>query len=427
MKPQKAEVAGRRGFFAAVVLIAGLMGAGPAMAQYGYTQGGYGGAAVGAMAGSAVGSALVAAAGISNPLLSGTLLATSTLGGGYMGARLGSFAGSALDRTVDSNTIWTTVGAVSGGLMGFIFGPSGSLLGKTIGTLIGSGLGSMAGSYLSTSTNRDYNPRTIGALIGGVNGALMAGPLGAAAGVPLGYIGGDLLDKYVFSSGSNDQWGSWDGGSSCFGEGSWGRSDSWQQGPPWTQGAREGGLYPPEAGQKSGSGYFSGSGYDRQGYDSVGYDREGYDREGYDKFGYNRQGVDRKGYDRKGFRPSSDAKTTSTYDPDVYDGYWRSWKTIGGDYPVLGKEHFDYFSDDVKSTAYQRYVSAAPNATDSGAASSTSRDLVTLKQNYRTAVEELQNLARSGASSAAQEEVRNRVLDLEKQLRQRMPSAPGGK
>jgi len=352
----------------------------PARAQYGHTEGGFGGLALGAMGGSAAGSAIVAAAGIANPLLGGAVVATSALAGSYAGAKLGSKAGNTIDNLFTSQTVWTTVGAVTGGLAGFLLGPGGGMVGKVVGAGIGAALGAWAGHHFSSSANSDFNPRTVGALIGGVNGAAIAGPVGAAVGVPVGYIAGDFLNNHVFS---ND----------AFDTSSWSSSNSNYH------------QYIPPASSNT----YSPDGYDREGYDRLGYDRQGYDREGYDRFGYDKNGRDRQGYNRNGFGTNAPGITpqpitpqpgasptpiTSTYDPGLYNAYWQQWGETGGPYPTFDSSHWADYPPATRQVAQDRYTQAA------GAASPTSTDLVQLKQAYMQAVDNVQRLATSGASDA---------------------------
>ena len=326
-----------------LVAIVILLAPAPASAQFGRTEGGFGGAALGAMGGSAAGSALVAAAGIANPLLGGAMLATTTLAGTYAGAKLGSRAGNTLDQRVDKRVIWDAVGGVTGALAGFAFGPGAGMIGKVIGASVGAALGAWAGNHFAPKANTDLNPRTAGALIGGVNGALLGGPVGAAVGVPLGYIGGDLLDSQVFSNGTFN-----------LGQGS--------ANPPAAQGAA--------------------TGRDREGFDALGYDARGFDREGYDRFGYDKRGLDRNGYNRAGFG-SATPKPSQTYDPKVYGDFWQAWRQTGGAKPEFEDEHWKLF----------------PKATTASGAAAPSSTLVTLKQDYMKAVEDMQKAAGTGTDA----------------------------
>lgn len=372
-----------------------VMFAAPASAQYGRTQGGFGGAALGAMGGSAAGTALVAAAGIANPLLSGALLATSTLGGSYLGAKIGSRAGNTLDQRVDKSTIWAMVGGVTGGLAGFAFGPSGTFIGKVLGASVGAALGAWAGHHFAGKADRDYNPRTFGALLGGVNGALIGGPVGAAVGVPLGYIGGDFLDRNVFSNRTYDvdRW-------------RYGRRYDDEDGN-WDFDNRHG-YYPPGSGRGR-------SGVDREGFDRLGYNRDGYDREGYDRFGYDKDGLDRRGFDKKGFRKVE--RGQDHYDPGVYNDYWQTWGRLGGEYPKFGKDHFQFFPPPVQKVSWDRYAQRAPSAIPSA-------DLITLKMEYKKAVDALQRLGAAGTQAARQEAL-ERLRELEAQLQQKYREETG--
>ncbi|MBI4862055.1 MAG: hypothetical protein HY815_17635 [Candidatus Riflebacteria bacterium] len=407
-----------------LALAVALFLAGPTWAQFGHTQGGYGGAALGAIGGATAGSALIAAAGIANPLLSGTLLAASTLGAGYVGARMGSKVGNTFDSRIDPKTMWTFVGAVSGSLMGFMFGPAGGIVGKVLFTGLGAALGGIAGNYLAGNANKDYNARTIGALIGGVNGALIGGPVGAAVGVPLGYIAGDQLEKHVFSKDTLGFDRGWRYG------GYYGDQDQYgligKGGKLWDFDKRHG-YYPPDPYQQGQSGpYYDGSGFDRTGYDRLGYDKHGYDREGYDKFGYDKFGYDRDGYNRKGYKRDGSYSAvkgqSTTYDPKTYNDYWQAWGQVGGDYPQLTQDHFKYFPDQVKSVAYDRYASntgLSPASADS--------DLVALKQEYLKQVETVQGLSGKGVSAAEQDAALKRLQELEAQLKSKVGQEVGGK
>src|SRR5687768_11056161 len=109
----------KRGSIGAIVLcMIFAMLAAPASAQPRPRQGSdsartYGGAALGAFGGGALGSSLIAAAGIANPLLAGSLLATTTFAGTYSGAKLGALASNNVDGNTNKKAVWTAVGAVS--------------------------------------------------------------------------------------------------------------------------------------------------------------------------------------------------------------------------------------------------------------------------------------------------------------------------
>lgn len=403
----------RSGLLVALCLTLGLMPA-PAVAQYGHTQGGYGGAALGAAGGASLGTALVAAAGLANPLLSGAVVATGALGGLLVGGKVGSQVGNSIDRKFSVPDTWAMVGAVSGSLLGFTLGPSGSLVGKVLGAGIGALAGAWAGDHFAGKANKDYNPRTIGALIGGINGALAAGPIGAAVGVPLGYIGGNLMEKYVFSDRSFKlpEWRGWDGN---------GRSG---------RGNYAHGYYPPDPNWKHGPGGFDAGGRDREGFDRNGYDHSGYDREGYDLAGFDRYGRDRQGHDKNGFRSATSGtpgtKPLPTYDPEIYDGYWGAWKTVGGDYPALGQDHFKFFPESERLSTTTRYqVAAEASGTQpvSVSGGSSDSDLVAVKQDYMKAIERVQALTKAGASTTEQQAALADVKRLEDQLKGLMNGA----
>ena len=372
----------------ALLVIVILLAPGQARAQFGRTQGGIGGAALGAMGSSAAGAALVAAAGFANPLLGGAIVSVSTLAGTLAGAKLGSKAGNTLDANVSKTKAWMAVGAVTGGLAGFIFGPGGGMVGKVLGASVGAALGAWAGNHFAGQANQDYNPRTYGALVGGVNGALIGGPVGAAVGVPLGYIAGNILDKDVFSNGTYNL-------------------PSWRYGKSYDDSATTAGGSDKLFDFQNRHGYYpNGSkgssigGFDRQGFDNTGYDKHGFDREGYDRFGYDKNGRDRLGFDSTGYAKNAPG-VQAKYDPTVYNDFWQAWGQTGGPYPKFDKSHWDAFPDASKSAAYDRYTAASSTASSSTAstAAAPSSTLVSLKQDYMKAVETMQKTAATGSDA----------------------------
>ncbi len=171
----------------------------PGHASFGRTEGGYGGGMLGLLGGSTLGSAVVSAAGISNPALAGGIVATTAIGTGYLGSRAGSYIGREyVDERFPKEKVWGLVGAVTGGLVGMALGPGGTILGKMLGGLVGSLVGGWIGRKVASHADEDFNPRTVGALIGGINGAALGGGVGAAVGVTGGYLTGMALDRYIF-------------------------------------------------------------------------------------------------------------------------------------------------------------------------------------------------------------------------------------
>ena len=323
----------------------------PVEAQYGRTEGGYAGTALGVMGGGALGAALAAAAGAGNPLLSGAIMATTALGGGYLGAKLGSGLGNEVDKQFTAKKVWSVVGGVTGGLLGFVLMPGGNMVAKMLGAAVGAAVGGWIADKLADKANADFNPRTVGALIGGINGALIGGPFGAAVGAPLGYIGGDLFDKYVFVDPDTRL------------------ADYYDQYFRNPRGS-ETSVPPMQRPTDLDPRVYDRMGYDREGFDWTGFNRRGLDREGYDRLGYNGNGVDRQGYDRKGFwvsMPStghttgttSTAGTTVTtrpgYDPNLYRDYWSAWNRLGGAYPQLGQEHWNGYPQQSQTYFRERY------------------------------------------------------------------------
>ena len=385
------------------ILIVGIalsLGPSALQAQYGRTYGGYGGGYLGALGGSAVGTALVGAAGISNPLLGGAIITTSALGTGLLGARVGSHVGNGVDDRFSEKQVWGTVGAVSGALMGFAFAPGGSLVARFLGAGVGALAGGLMGKYLSNKADDDFNPRTVGALAGGVNGALLGGPVGAAVGVPLGYIGGTFLDKNVFAD----------------------PQDTWRLG-------QQAHTYSPP--RLFGDNGFDQRGLDREGYDRLGYDKAGYDREGYDRFGYDRDEIDRMGYNMQGLKKREPRQKSGTwgqghgrsqdeYDKQVYDGYWGMYRDLGGDYPRFDESHWAKFPDDLAPIAQESYETEAPDVvsiTEMSAALPSSQSLSQLKESHDAAIKRLQELSSSASTTAdALQEAHTALQDAERAL-----------
>lgn len=383
----------------AAMLVA-LVGPAPAEAAYGRTEGGYGGAMLGALGGASIGTAIVGAAGIANPLLATGILATSTVGTGLLGARAGSWLGDKADAAFGAEKIWTVVGALTGGMLGIVVGPAGSLVGKIVGGAVGAALGGWIARKLAGKADADFNPRTVGALIGGINGALIGGPLGAAVGTTAGYVGGHLFDKYIFVKPSTSS------------------GNTVPPRPDW----RPGGSHPSDTDPAGG---YDRQGYDAQGYDRGGFDRQGYDRDGYDKDGFDRAGFDHDGYDRDGIdrggfdHDGRKVKDRKAYDPELYDQWWSAYAAQGGSYPVFGEGHWDAFPPALAKEMEERHgvlfrrrmaevVRASADDLDEG--------LAAVRDQYREAVTALRDLAAKGASSDARRAALERVKTLEDQL-----------
>ncbi|MBI4871190.1 MAG: hypothetical protein HY814_06445 [Candidatus Riflebacteria bacterium] len=393
--------------------------AAPVSAQYGRTEGGYAGTALGLAGGSALGAAIASAAGIGNPLLGGAIMATSALGGGFLGAKLGSGVGNEIDHAFTANRIWSIVGGVTGGLLGFVMMPGGSVVSKALGAAIGAAVGGWIGDKLAGKANVDFNPRSVGAMIGGINGALLGGPFGAAVGVPLGYIGGDLFDKYVFVDPDTrlaDYYDKW----------------------------RQGGSNPPTGPRTVPANLdpnvYDREGFDREGYDWTGYNRHGYDREGYDRLGYNQYGIDRQGFDRRGFRLSVTATpgttgTTSTgvttgttvpsgYDPSIYRNWWSAWSQLGGRYPELGPEHWNAYPVDSRVAYQERYVQRYSRVVklDVQAYFPPGTSLAEKRAAYREAIERVRTMAMDNSTPM---EVRQAALQKLSQLERDLAATLG--
>lgn len=403
-------------FVGALVLVIALFAtATPAAAQYGRTEGGYAGTALGLMGGSALGAALASAAGAGNPLLSGAIMATTALAGGYAGGRLGSGVGNEIDKRFEARRIWQVVGGVTGGLMGFVFMPGGNVVAKALGAAIGAAVGGWVADKIHDKANKDFNPRTMGALIGGVNGALLAGPFGAAVGIPLGYIGGDAFDKYVFVDPDT-------------------RLADWNTGDYWRPRGSETG-----SGVTTGGRVYDNSGFDREGFDRSGYSRAGYDREGYDRLGYNPQGIDRQGYDRRGFRVSAPASgstsgmastsgtaaTTGGYDPNLYRDYWAAWSRNGGRYPQLDNSHWQFFPPQSQVKFRERYEQRYERQVrlDVKAYFPPGTSLAEKRAAYRDAIERFRKMATDNSTPA---DVRAAALQKLAQLEQDLNRDLGG-
>ena len=404
----------------AVVMCVLLVCAGPAHARYGRTEGGYAGGMLGAVGGAAVGNALIAGAGIANPLLATGVVATTALGAGLGGARAGSWIGDRFDKRFTPKQIWTVVGAVTGGMLGVVLGPAGSVLGKVIGGGVGAAVGGFVARHFASKADRDFNPRTVGALMGAINGAMIGGPVGAAAGVAAGYVGGHLLDKYVLVEPSKRD-GKWRDGDSGVG------TDTDGDGvPDW---------YPDWYTDKYyNDGDYVG-GYDREGYDRMGYDRDGYDREGYDRFGYDDEGVDRQGYDKRGFKvrepdegddDDDDADTTvgkaDEYDPAIYNQYWRTYNWLGCPYPEFDDKHWDHFHQSRRDELRMRHQAGHRRCMQITIKSNLSdEELADLRDEYREAVRQFREACKDAKATLDEKRVlMGRVSQLEKEMSQKI-------
>lgn len=408
----------------ATTMLSGLLAPAVARAEYGRTQGGYAGGMLGAMAGGAVGSALVAAAGIASPLVAGTLVVGASLASGFAGARVGSYAGKKwIDDEFKAKTVWTVVGGITGALIGTILGPGGTVAGKLLGAALGGVVGGMLGRWASDTAEEDFNPRTVGGLIGGLNGLLIGGPLGAVAGTTLGYLGGKVLDKHIFWDGDDDED---DGGSSS--------SDR-----PWFDEFdpdRYGDDYKDKYYDEDGN-YIGG--YDKQGFDRMGFDKDGFDREGFDRWGYDEDGIDRQGFDREGFkrrepgvRPSDDEDEPEDrddppasddddedefcFDPDIYNAWWYWYGRFGGKYPDFVDKHWDYFPKGQSRAQRIRYV-AYYHGKIREAMRQGGDDIQRLKREWEDAVDELKSLVEGGANHDLRERAMRKVTHVEKELR----------
>lgn len=398
----------------AVILVA-IMSLSPvavprAEAAYGRTEGAYAGGMLGAVGGASLGSAIVAGAGIANPLLGGAIMATSAVGAGLAGVRVGSWAGDKVDKRFTPKQIWTVVGALTGGMLGVVLGPAGSIVGKVIGGALGAALGGFIANKMAAKADRDFNPRTVGALMGAINGAVMGGPVGAAAGIAAGYVGGHLLDKYIMVDAS-DRDGTWGSG----------RKDS-----DGVATDEDGDGIPDWYPEGYGDDYVGG--YDREGYDRMGFDRDGYDREGFDRFGYDEDGIDRKGYDKRGYKVGEEYVSekpeqgdSECYDPDVYNQYWKSYSQLGGDYPDFDQSHWKYFPKKQRDDLEQRYQAGQHRRMGLVMRSDIRKDstLGDLRDEYQEAVRQFREACKRKDATAEERRIlMRRVTDLEKQLQE---------
>lgn len=398
----------RLSLFVVFTFLLQLFAPAPVQASYGRTEGGYAGGLVGATGGAALGSALVGAAGIANPLLAGTVVVASSLGTGAAGARLGSYVGDEwIDDKFSAKNVWTVVGGLTGALAGVVLGPAGSVAGKVLGAALGAAVGGIVGRYVSDTADKDFNPRTVGGLIGGINGLMLGGPLGAVAGVTLGYLGGKVLDKHIFWSDDDKD-----------SRRSRSRDDE-DFDPREAYGEDYEDRFYDEDGDYVG-------GYDRQGYDRMGFDDRGFDREGFDRKGYDRDGVDRNGYDEDGFLSKPERKyarqaraSADEYDPEIYNAFWSWYSHHGGTYPDFVDKHWDHFPEDASRQQRIRYVARfhrqIQDALDDG-----EEQISELKKEWKAAAENLRNTVReqSDSSREAREEALRRLHDLEEQLRE---------
>lgn len=371
-------------------------------AAYGRTEGGYAGGMLGAVGGAALASAIIGAAGIASPLVAGTLVVASSLGTGFVGARVGSRVGSEIDSEFDPETVWTVVGGLTGALAGLALGPAGSLVGKFVGAGVGAVVGGLLGRWIADDADEDFNPRTVGGLIGGLNGLMIGGPIGAVAGTTLGYVGGKVLDKHIFWTEDDDDRSSRDD------------DDDDDDDPYDRYGEEYADAYYDDDGDYIG-------GYDQGGYDRMGFNEDGFDREGYDRNGFDEDGVDRNGYDEDGFqvRESSEGPNPDNpeyFDKDLYNAYWYWYAKHGGRYPDFVDSHWDHFPDSasrrqrIQHTAY--YHGKIREALASG-----DEEIRDLRRDWQKAVKRLQRLVERGASRDDREEALEEVHDLEEELR----------
>lgn len=371
-------------------------------AAYGRTEGGYAGGMLGAVGGAALGTAIIGAAGIASPLIAGTLVVASSLGTGFVGARVGSRLGSKVDDEFDPKNVWMVVGGLTGALAGLALGPAGSIVGKVVGAGVGAVLGGVLGRWVANDADQDFNPRTVGGLIGGLNGLMIGGPIGAVAGTTLGYVGGKVLDKHIFWNEDDDD----DRDRRSDDD-----EDDDEDAGPYD---RYSDAYLDDDGDYIG-------GYDRGGFDRMGYDEDGYDREGFDRDGFDRDGVDRNGFDQDGFqvRESNQARDPDkpeSFDKDLYNAYWYWYAKHGGRYPDFVDSHWDFFPESasrrqrIQHTAY--YHAKIREALDSG-----DEDIRDIRKDWTKAVKELQRLVERGASQADREEALEEIHELEKKLR----------